>query len=86
MSLDTNKIIVGIVLLGSSLVLSNLLLKECSQKEKIVAGALVGAANGAYIGGAVALPGGAVAGAAMGAAIGGLAGKNYDHMNKRDKN
>lgn len=71
MTMDTNKIIVGVILLGASLVLADLLLRECTQKEKIIAGSLIGAANGAFIGGAVAIPGGAIAGAAIGAAIGG---------------
>jgi outer membrane lipoprotein SlyB len=79
---DTNKLIVGIVLLGSSLLLANLLLKESTKKERIVAGALIGAANGAYIGGAIALPGGSVAGAAVGAALGGLAGDRYESDHK----
>jgi len=78
MNVNTNKIIVGIVLLSASIVLSNILFRESSQKEKIIAGALIGAANGAYIGGAFTLPGGAVAGAAVGAAIGGIVGEKYD--------
>lgn len=85
MIMDTNKLIVGIVLLGASLVLANLLLKECTHKEKIVAGALIGAANGAFIGSAVAVPGGAIAGAAVGAAVGGLVGSQYDSRKHRDK-
>jgi len=80
--MESRKIIVGIVLLGASLVLADLLIKDCTQKERIVVGALVGAANGAFIGGAVAAPGGAIAGAAVGAALGGLAGKNYEDFHK----
>ncbi|GEM_PF-6455366 len=86
--MDTHKLIVGIVLLGASLVLANLLLDECSRKEKIVAGALIGAANGAFIGSAVAVPGGSIAGAAVGAAIGGLAGSEYGtrkHKHEQDR-
>lgn len=82
MFMDTNKIIVGVVLLGASLVLADLLLEECSQKEKIVAGALIGAGNGAFIGSAIGAPAGTVAGAAVGAALGGWAGKNYDDFHK----
>lgn len=88
MQMDTNKIIVGVVLLGASLFLGQLLFKECTHKEKIVAGALIGAANGAFIGSALPIPGGTLAGAATGAAIGGYIGANYDRSNKhsRDRN
>ncbi len=86
MFMDVNKIIIGVILLGSSLLLANLLLQECTQKERIVAGALIGAANGAFIGGAVVVPGGVIAGAAIGAAIGGKAGETYDSSRKDAKN
>src|SRR5205814_1951506 len=80
MTMDTNKLIAGIVFLGASLVLGNLLFKESTKRERIIAGALIGAANGAFIGSAIAFPGGNVVGAALGAAVGGLAGENFDHI------
>jgi hypothetical protein len=80
--MDSNRIVVGVILLGASLVVADMLIRECTQKERIVVGVLVGAANGAFIGGGVPVPGGAVAGAAVGAALGGLAGKNYDDFHK----
>jgi len=82
--MDTNRIIVGVVLLGASMVIANLLFEEFTRKEKIVAGALIGAANGAFIGGALPIPAGHIAGAAVGAAIGGLIGESYDSQ-KRHK-
>lgn len=80
--INTNRFIVGIVLLGASLILGNLLFKDFSEKERIISGALIGAANGAFIGSAMLVPYGNIAGAAIGAAVGGVAGKNYDHIKK----
>lgn len=82
MQMDTNKIIVGVVLLGASLFLGRLFFRECTHKEKIVAGALIGAANGAFIGGAVPMPGSALVGAATGAAVGAYIGDNYDRPHR----
>lgn len=56
---------VGILILGSSLLLSG-----CTRDEKTVAGVLIGAGSGALIGG---LAGGG-AGAAIGGVTGGFAG------------
>ncbi len=78
MQMDTSRIIVGVVLLGASLFLGRILLKDCTPKERTVAGALIGAANGAFIGGVLLVPGGNIAGAATGAALGGYLGAHYD--------